>query len=398
MQSRKGIVEHERQPSKLVVRIVDREPVAQPFRRDGPGALRHPVDRRQRAAGKRIAAEPGQADAERKAKHENQQEVPKVLPHRGFRSGDLENDRHPSHRRATAENAKHDRLRRHGDNAIIGLKGQALAIRDRLTNRHVGAKHQPAGPIPHLEPRAVQFEASGPFEPRQRAVRPLLGHLRGPLQIAVQPIVERPGDIAAHEGEHDRGVEGEDDQHRLNVPERQRHTHAAPRPQPLHGASSQSMKPMPRTVWINFTAWSRSIFLRSLAIWTSITLLSVVERCRFTPDIPGQHLSRDDLAFRTHEVIEQFKFSRGQVDRPAGARNSSAEAVYPQISDADGRVGCDPAAPQQRPDPGDNLCEREGLGQVVVRAAVQACHPPVDRVTSRQHQHGRGCCPAGEGR
>ena len=61
--------------------------------------------------------------------------------------------------------------------------------------------------------------------------------------------------------------------------------------------------------------------------------------------------------------------------------------VQPQITDLEhGRPlrGC-PAGESAQPR--EQLLEREGLREVVVRARIKAADPVVDRVTRREHQH-----------
>ena len=47
-----------------------------------------------------------------------------------------------------------------------------------------------------------------------------------------------------------------------------------------------------------------------------------------------------------------------------------------------------PGAADQRPQPGEQLVERERLGQVVVAAGVEPIHPVADRVAGGEHQNG----------
>src|SRR5438128_9965581 len=114
--------------------------------------------------------------------------------------------------------------------------------------------------------------------PRDRAFRRLLDHHRGPLEIAPQLLVEQLRCASTHITENRARIHGEHERHRGDVPQRELHAHAVRSPPAPHGSPSRSMKPTPRTVWINFTGRSTSTLRRRRAMWTSMTLSRGVVR------------------------------------------------------------------------------------------------------------------------
>ena len=70
--------------------IVHRQPIAQPLGGDRPRALGHPLDRRERAARQRVAAEAGDRDGQRQAEQQDQRQLAQLLPHRRFGARDLD--------------------------------------------------------------------------------------------------------------------------------------------------------------------------------------------------------------------------------------------------------------------------------------------------------------------
>ena len=59
-------------------------------------------------------------------------------------------------------------------------------------------------------------------------------------------------------------------------------------------------------------------------------------------------------------------------------------------------LGVDMCTPEQAPDPGQQLVQGEGLGQVVVRAGVEAVDLVTHLVTRRQQQDGHTVTTASE--
>src|SRR3989442_313252 len=123
------------------------------------------------------------------------------------------------------------------------------------------------------------------------------GQLSAQLQVQV---VREP---RPHEKE-DSGREGTDDEcQHARIPEGQARAHAT-RGEP-HPCLPPSMNPTPRRVWSSFFSNGSSIFRRSRAIETSITLSSGVARAA-TCHTSRASISLDAIAPREHE-IEQYE-------------------------------------------------------------------------------------------
>ena len=64
------------------------------------------------------------------------------------------------------------------------------------------------------------------------------------------------------------------------------------------------------------------------------------------------------------------------------------DGVESEVRDLEDRRPSQLGPPQERADPGEELLEGEGLGQVVVGSAVEAGHPVGERVAGGQHEDG----------
>src|SRR2546421_2079068 len=94
----------------------------------------------------------------------------------------------------------------------------------------------------------------------------------------------------------------------------------------------------------------------------------------------------DHLASMPHQELQQRELLGGQLDGLAGPADAAGGRVqlhvrHGQLGRALGR-----APAQQRPQPGQQLRERERLDQVVVGAGVQAADPVTDRIPGGEHQ------------
>ena len=249
-----GLVEHDGQAPQLVMRMVDGQAIVQPRGGDRLRAHRHPGDRRQRAAGQRVAAEAGGRHAERQAEDQEQRQLAQLLAHRGVGPRDLDDDGLAAHGLRPAQHAEGRPAIVHGDDLIGRMGGEGRGLRQRVAARHRRLEEELALQRPHLEPRVVfvlhrvGVRRVVGVEPGDAAVGPLLPHLGRPAEIAPQPRVERVGDAAADEHEHAGRVDGEHDHHRGDVPERQARANPERRSPTLHAASSRTTKPTPRTV------------------------------------------------------------------------------------------------------------------------------------------------------
>jgi len=88
-----------------------------------------------------------------------------------------------------------------------------------------------------------------------------------------------------------------------------------------------------------------------------------------------------------HEVFEQGKLLRRQLDAFAAAFHLARHPVQFQIGDPQHGFHGPRPSPQQCPYPRRKLSEGEWLGQAIVGAGIQRLHPVLDAAARRQHQH-----------
>ena len=91
---------------------------------------------------------------------------------------------------------------------------------------------------------------------------------------------------------------------------------------------------------------------------------------------PGRRISASSIAVLAGRQVER---STLPVDALGGR-------IQRQLGDADVRLLGRRVAAQQRPDPRQQLAERERLDEVVVGAGVQPVDPVADGVAGGQHQ------------
>ncbi len=107
------------------------------------------------------------------------------------------------------------------------------------------------------------------------------------------------------------------------------------------------------------------------------------------PDILQQHGARHHLTGMLHQVFEQAELARLQGDILAAAGAAVCQTVKLKICNPVGRLavttGFGPAP--QRLDTGQQLCEGERLGQIVIATSPKARHPVVDLTECREDQH-----------
>src|SRR5262249_47387939 len=106
--------------------------------------------------------------------------------------------------------------------------------------------------------------------------RVLAIHLLDTAELTVQLAVELAVEPCRHEEPHARRERADDHREHAGVPQRQARTYT--RRAPSHARLSPRANPTPRTVWRSFFSNGSSIFRRSRAIVTSITLSSGVAR------------------------------------------------------------------------------------------------------------------------
>ena len=120
-----------------------------------------------------------------------------------------------------------------------------------------------------------------------------------------------------------------------------------------------------------------------------------VERLRrrfevVAPDALVDGVARDDDAGVEHQELEEIELGLGELELDRAAPRLASHRVEHEIGDRQLRVAVgDAAAPQQRANACEELVQREGLHEVVVRARVEACDPVRDLVAGRQHQYRR---------
>src|SRR6266702_373101 len=111
------------------------------------------------------------------------------------------------------------------------------------------------------------------------------------------------------------------------------------------------------------------------------------------PDVLQDPPPVDHLARVAHEELQQRELLRRQVDRPAVAGHRAGRRVQLDVFDTQPYRPLRGTAPDQRPQPGQQLGERERLDQVVVRPGVQPADPVADRVPGGQHENGHPTAP-----
>jgi hypothetical protein len=96
--------------------------------------------------------------------------------------------------------------------------------------------------------------------------------------------------------------------------------------------------------------------------------------------------SAEYLARMAHQVFEKSELPRGELDRCSISSDPPGGRVQSQVPDPQlgGTFRGSPA--DERPEPGQQLGERERLGEVVVRAGVQPRDPVGNAVAGRQHE------------
>ena len=247
LQPAEGVVEHRREPAELVARAVDGQPLVEPGRGDGAGPLGHAVQRGQRPARQEIAAGAGHRHRQRQPQQQEEGELAHFEPHERLRAADLDHHRLAADGDAGAEDPERGRIPRQRANPAVRLIHERLARRHRQPRRDRRPIDEPAGGTPDLEPRAVRAPRI-PLEPGQGTVRPLLGHLRRPAEVAPEAGVEGAGQVAGHQRQHHRDVDAQHRQHDRHVPQRQARAQRVRPPAPAHASPARSMNPTPRTV------------------------------------------------------------------------------------------------------------------------------------------------------
>jgi hypothetical protein len=97
------------------------------------------------------------------------------------------------------------------------------------------------------------------------------------------------------------------------------------------------------------------------------------------PDFLEEHGSGDDLSVVTHEVFEETKLARLEVDYAAAAANLPGEQIHFQIAQLKASFGSlSVTASDQRLEPGEKLRKGKGLDEVIITTLSQTLDPVVD--------------------
>ncbi len=102
-----------------------------------------------------------------------------------------------------------------------------------------------------------------------------------------------------------------------------------------------------------------------------------------------QHGTRHHLSGATHQEFQELQLARGELYFAPAADDAAPQQIKLQIRDLElrglRRAG---ASAQQGFDASQELCEREGLGEIVVAAGFQPTDPIVNASQGAQHQNG----------
>ena len=136
-----------------------------------------------------------------------------------------------------------------------------------------------------------------------------------------------------------------------------------------------------------------------------------LQRIGGSGEVEAPHLVEQPAALEDSPRVSQERFQEGelgpgQVDRPRSAQHLARLSVQDQIGELQtarrgvGRIRDRPGAADQRPEPGQEFVQGEGLGEVVVGPSVEPVNPVTDRIPGSQHQdrHVVPCRPKTPGR
>jgi D-alanyl-D-alanine carboxypeptidase/D-alanyl-D-alanine-endopeptidase (penicillin-binding protein 4) len=107
------------------------------------------------------------------------------------------------------------------------------------------------------------------------------------------------------------------------------------------------------------------------------------------PDLLEQGGAAHDLLGVQQEVLQELEFLGGEVQRAIGHAHRMPQAVQRDRPVAEHLEPLRTAPAMQRADPGEQLVEAEGLGEVVVRAGIEPANHVLHRVARGEHQDRR---------
>jgi hypothetical protein len=112
----------------------------------------------------------------------------------------------------------------------------------------------------------------------------------------------------------------------------------------------------------------------------------VERRCAadLVPNVLGEHLARNDLSGLAHEVCQQIKFSRRQIDALFGATDAARFEIHREVGDlSPQRLGPRHTA-QERAESRDQLRKGKRLDEVIIRTGLEPQHAIGYRIARRQ--------------
>ena len=116
------------------------------------------------------------------------------------------------------------------------------------------------------------------------------------------------------------------------------------------------------------------------------------------PHLQQQLLLGHHPALAAQQQLQHVVFPAAQPQGPLPAGQLKGPRLQPQIPEGDGGVGPGVAAapPQQGAHAGQQLLRLKGLGEIIVRPAVQSLDPVGQVAAGRQHQHRHGMAPGAQ--
>ncbi len=108
------------------------------------------------------------------------------------------------------------------------------------------------------------------------------------------------------------------------------------------------------------------------------------------PDVVEDHAAGDDAAGIAAEVLEEGKLLLGELQFGAAAVGFAPDEIELEVCDA--KAGgfrlVRRAAPEKRTQAGNDFCDSEGLGEVVIASALEAKNALVDGTARGEDEHG----------
>src|ERR1700730_18678769 len=108
----------------------------------------------------------------------------------------------------------------------------------------------------------------------------------------------------------------------------------------------------------------------------------IVERgcpADLVPNVLGEHLARNDLSWLAHEVCQQIKFTRGQIDALISATDAARLEIYRQVGQFPPQGLGPRSTAQERAESRHKLCKGKRLHEIVIRAGLEPQHAVGDR-------------------